>query len=249
MKRFIIVGAAVLLCLSSCSFNMFRPKIESGTEVDNAHPGVAVNSSPVVMKTEPPAVSPYTDASEILCMVRHYSPSSFTKSDMIVQADGRIWCGFYFQNEGTIGADNVLRKTDGSAYEEFTLMDDKWMDAYLTEDAEDDFMLFGETFELGILSQSDLDKLKKYISETDPQSDTKAIGKQDTAAEDYYYTSITVEKNGSPVRMPVHADIGKYSITSSDSNAEKACKLVMNRSADYFKQWESLCEEKMTKDQ
>ena len=98
--------------------------------------------------------------------------------------------------------------------------------------------------------QSDLGhKLKSTISD-DPQSDTKVFGKQDTAAEDHiHYTSITVDKNGSPLRMPVHADIGKYSITSSDSNAEKACKLVMNRSADYFKQWESLCEEKMTKDQ
>lgn len=248
LKRFIIVGAAALLCLSSCSFDIFRPKIESGTEIDNDHPGVAMNSAPVVMKTEPPAVSPYTDASEILCKVRHYRNDSYTKSDLIVQADGRIWCGFYFQNEGTIGADNILRKSDGSEYEEIYLMDDKWMDAYLTEDAEDDFMLFGEMFELGSLSDSDLEQLKKYISSVYADSEMKPYGSQDTQAEDYYYCDITVKKDGDSVRVPVRADIGKYSIKSSDSNAEKACKLVMNSSADYYKQWESLCGENMTKD-
>lgn len=249
MKCFILVGAAAILCLSSCSFGFFRPKIESGTEIENDHPGVALNSSPVVMKTEPPAVSPYTNASEILCKVRHYNSASFTKSDLIVQADGRIWCGFYYQNEGKIGTDNILRKSDGSSFDEIYLMDDKWMDAYLTEDAEDDFMLFGEIFELGSLSESELEKLKKYISSVDTRCSKTAYGKQDDNAADYYYADITVKKGGKAMRLPVHAEIGKYTIISSDQNAEKACKLVMNRSADYYRQWESLCAEKLTADQ
>ena len=245
MKRLMIAGTALILCLSSCAFNPFRPKVESGTEVANAHPEVPVNSSPVVMTTEPPAVSPYTDASEIICKVRHYKTDSYTKSDLIVQADGRIWCGFYFQNEGTIGADNVLRKSDGSSYDNITLMDDKWLDAYVSESAEDDFMLFGEMFELGKLSDTDLNKLKKYIAATDDSKPMKPLGNQDTEAKDYYYADITIEKNGKHKRLPVLAKLGKYSVKSTDSNAEKACSLVMNRSADYYKQWEKLCEEKL----
>lgn len=246
MKRFVIAGAALLLCLASCKLsNPFRPKIESGTAVDEPYNELPANNSPVVMKTEPPAVSPYTNASEILCKIRHYRCGSYTKSDLIVQADGRIWCGFYYQNEGEIGADNILRKSDGSTYDEIVLMDDRWMDAYLSETAEDDFMLFGEMYELGTLSPADLEKLKKLVSSVDTSKKCKPLGNKDTQAKDYYYADITVKKGGESVRMPVLAKLGRYSIKSTDSNADKAFSLVMAPSADYYKQWESLCDEKL----
>lgn len=243
MKRFVIAGAALLICLSSCSF---RPKIESGTTTDEPYYVHTEEHSPVVMKTEPPAVSPYTNASEILCKVRYYNSESFTKSDLIVQADGRIWCGFYFQNEGVIGTDNVLRKSDGSSYEDIYLMDDKWMDAYLSETAEDDFMLFGEMQELGRLSDDDLNRLKKYLLDVDPSKPNKPLGNKDDSAKIFYYADITVNENGKPVRLPVLAKLGRYSVKSTDSNAEKACSLIMDSSKDHYKQWEALCQEKVS---
>lgn len=247
MKRFIIAGTALLLCLSSCSFsNPFRPKIQSGETVDEPYYELPQNNSPVVMKTEPPAVSPYTEASGILCKVRHYNSDSHTKSDLIVQADGSIWCGFYMQNEGVIGSDNILRKSSGSTYDEIYLMDDKWLDAYISETAEDDFLLFGEMYQLGSLSDTDLEKLKEYILSVDASKPKKTVGTQDTAAKDYYYADITVSDNGEAVRLPVLAELGKYTIKSTDSNAEKACAFVMDSSKDYYKQWEELCKEKLS---
>ena len=96
MKRLIIAGTALLMCLTSCSFNPLRPKVQSVIEVDNDHPDTPVNSSPVPLTTEPPAVSPYTEAPEILCKVRHYRKGDCTKSDLFIQED-------------VYGADSIIR--------------------------------------------------------------------------------------------------------------------------------------------
>lgn len=245
MKRLIIAGTALLMCLTSCSFNPLRPKVQSVIEVDNDHPDTPVNSSPVPLTTEPPAVSPYTEAPEILCKVRHYRKGDCTKSDLFIQDDGRVWCGFYYQNEGEILPDNTLSKNNESSKSDVVLMDDKWMDAYLSETAEDDFMLFGDIYELGSLSEKQLDDLKKCISSVEADSGVQASGTKDDNAADYFHTDITVKKDGRSVRMPVHAELGKYIIRSKDKNAEKVHLMVTNRSAYYFKQWESLCEEKL----
>ena len=50
--------------------------------------------------------------SRIIYRERLYNTNSYTKSDLIVQSDGTVWCGFYMHNEGTIDRFNRLWRTN-----------------------------------------------------------------------------------------------------------------------------------------
>lgn len=240
MKKSLIFGAVMLLGLTSCT-SPFVPKKTDGVEIINEHPEVPQNSNPFEPTTDPPAVSIYTGQEPILCKIRRYHTGAIMKSDLIVQADGSVWCGFYEQNEGTIGTDNVLRKSDGTECE-LVLMDDLWLDAFLTETAEDDFMLFGETDKLGTLPPEMLAELINYAINVSPDKAYTGNASADSSVTDYYYADVVSLKSEEKLRVPAMAQLGNSKLMSSDADAKKIIETIMNSS--FYSDWEKLCDEK-----
>ena len=242
MKKALILGAVMLLSVTSCT-SPFVPKKTDGVEIINEHPDEPQNSNPFEPTTDPPAVSIYTEQEPIICKIRRYHTGEMMKSDLIVQADGKVWCGFYEQNVGEIGTDNVLHKSDGIEVD-LVLMDDLWLDAFLTETAEDDFMLFGETFELGKLEPVMLAELINYAAGVSPDKAYKGSVSADSAVTDYYYADVVSLKDDEKVRVPAMAQLGDKQLMTTDADAKKLIEKVME--SQYYTDWEKLCDEKMS---
>lgn len=242
MKKMLILGTMLMLSLTSCT-NPFLPKKTDGVEIVNEHPDEPQNSDPVEPTTDLPAVSIYTDQAPIICKIRHYKTDSIKKSDLIIQSNGMVWCGFYEQEEGKIGTDNILRKSDGTEITDITLIDDQWMDAFLTETAEDDFMLFGETIEMGQLEKETLDELVALSEKVSPDKVYTGKASADSSVTDYYYTDVSALKGDERVRVPVMAKLGDSKLISTDTNAKKIAEIVMD--SQVFDEWEKLCNEKL----
>ena len=234
MRRLWGFSAAVLaVTMTSCAFSE-TPKIQSGSSIENPE---YVPPSAVTENAED-----IDEESRIICKVRHYSPDSYVKSDMIFQADGRIYCGFYMQNEGEISAENVLNAPDGTEQADFRLMDDKWLDACINGNKSDNFALFGETYELGHLNEADTKQLCELISGIDADSGHIICGK---SADGWYHTDFVTEGSDGYVRIRAFADLPQYSDVLDDENAQQAHDIVMNTEADFFQEWEKLCSEHM----
>ena len=231
MRRLWGISAALLaVSVTSCALRE-TPKIQSGSEVENPH---------YVQQT---AVTEHINESKrIICKIRRYSPDSYVKSDMIFQADGRIYCGFYMQNEGDISDKNILKNSEGEEFAEFSLMDDKWLDACLSEDTADDFMLFGEVHELGHLPENELQKLIELISGINAESQHLSGS---SSSDCYYYTDFVAESGGKYERIRAFSELPQYCDKINDENAELAHDMVMNGNADFFQEWEKLCIEHM----
>ena len=131
------------------------------------------------------------------------------------------------QNEGQIGTNNILRKSDGTEEQNFTLMDDLWMDAVLTEDAEDDFMLFGEITQLGTFDSKIMDELKKLAEKVSPDKPYTGTVNAGSSVTDYYYADVCAKNGEEWVRVPVMAEFGSKKLITSDSNAKTIISEVM----------------------
>lgn len=234
MRRLWGFSAAVLAIVMSSCGSSETPKIQSGSAIEN--PDIVTSSAMAENAVH------IDEGKRIICKIRHYSPDSYVKSDMIFQADGRIYCGFYMQNEGNISGENVLKTSDGAELTDFSLMDDKWLDACINSDKNDDFMLFGEMYELGHLNETDTQKLCELISGIDADC-SHTIGTQ--VSDGWYHTDFVTESDKGYVRIRAFADLPQYSDSIDDVNAQQAHEMVMNRDADYFKEWEKLCSEHM----
>lgn len=226
MKKAVLLGTALLLSLSSCS-NPLIPKATGGEEIVYAPANVRTDIKPLEPTTEPPAVPLYGENERIICKIRHYKTDSPEKSVFVVQADGKVWYGTYTQNEGQIGTDNILRKSDGTEEQNFTLMDDLWMDAVLTEDAEDDFMLFGEITQLGTFDSKIMDELKKLAEKVSPDKPYTGTVNAGSSVTDYYYADVCAKNGEEWVRVPVMAEFGSKKLITSDSNAKTIISEVM----------------------
>ncbi|MBR1823276.1 MAG: hypothetical protein IJ779_03465 [Ruminococcus sp.] len=236
MKRVLFLGAALLLSLTSCS-NPFAPKAEGGTEIVNEHPDEPQNSNPFEPTTDPPAVPLYDENDRIICKIRHYSTESNDKSVLVFTSGGMVWSGTYTQNEGKIGADNILRKSDGTEIKDFTLMDDKWMDSVLSADAEDDFMLFGEMKEICQAEASFRDEMRALAEKVSPDKPYTGEITADSSVTDYYYADVCAKDGDSWVRVPVMVKMGDKQLTTTDPNAYSILKMVMDNFA--YEQWMS----------
>lgn len=234
MKRIILIGAAMLLSLFSCS-NPFAKKAIDGTEVVNETPDVPKNPDPYEPTTDPPATPLYGEGDRIICKIRHYNVESNEKSVLVFYADGRVQSGKYIQNEGIIGADNILRKSDGTEIKDFTLMDDKWMDSVLSSDAEDDFVLFGETNDICQAEDVFRDEMKALADKVSPDKGCTGTIDGDDAVSDYYYADVCAKDGDEWVRVPAMVQIGKDKLMTTDKNAAAIVENALNSQA--YKEW------------
>ncbi|MBR6968423.1 MAG: hypothetical protein IKH78_07795 [Ruminococcus sp.] len=177
--------------------------------------------------------------SRVLYRERLYRPDSYTKSDLIIENDGRVWCGFYMHNEGLINESNRLCTKDGQCSGNYQLDDDRWLKAYISETAEDDFMLFGNTCELGILSETQLTRLRELTENADTGTapDVKTASEAEDVPDMQEYLFADIVTGGRIFR--ISETTRRYSSCSADKNASEALTLV--RSGDFYVRWRELC--------
>ncbi len=106
--------------------------------------------------------------STIIYREKLYNINSDIKSDLFIQSDGRVWCGFYENEEGTIDRFNRLWTSDTKYSSSYQLQDDLWLSSVLTESTEDDFMPFDDIKELASLDENKLDNISSVIGSIDP---------------------------------------------------------------------------------
>ena len=192
-----------------------------------------------IVNTAVPVTEINNTGSCVLYRERLYRPDSYTKSDLVIENDGRVWCGFYMHNEGLIDSFNRLHTRDDKISESYQLDDDRWLNAYISETRDDDFMLFGDTYELGTLSEAQLSALRKLTENTDPCSTltVKTIPESENAPEMQEYLFADIVTGGRVCRTLEETQ--RYSSRLIDDNASEAVSSV--RSEDFYKKWRELC--------
>ena len=179
--------------------------------------------------------------SRIIYRERLYNINSYTKSDLIVQSDGTVWCGFYMHNEGTIDRFNRLWLSDEEYSDLYELDDDKWLKSVLTETDEDDFMLVGDIVKLGTLGDDEIQKLNTLVSAADPLS---ACNIRKASAEEAEPEVIETEYSFADLVVKneiyrVYAYTQSYERTVQDDSANEALKLV--QASPLYAEWREKC--------
>lgn len=248
MKRLAALAICSLLFTTGCSaFSKNKgpdvEPIQSVFEIDTP----ATTTSPAPTSPEEDS---YGEVTHVLYRERIYDPDSYTKSNLIVQADGTVWCGFYMHNEGTIDKNNLLWDSDGNFTDKYELDDDRWLAATVTRTKSDDFALFGDTTKLGKLSDDELAKLTEYISGTDTGSDydvwtPKTFNDLPEYDEpEYFFTDLVIwDEDGTADICRTYIFTQWYEKTLDDQNALSAMELVRN--TEYYKQWKEICATKI----
>lgn len=189
----------------------------------------------ITQSSETPTDS--SSKSRIIYRERIYNISSYTKSDLFIEDNGRIWCGFYMHNEGQIDRYNRLCKDNDNAVEDYQLDDDVWLAAYLSDTKDDDFMLFGETFDFNSLSGEKLSALCDSIAAVDTSSacDVSTIDNVSDTVNEYVFTDLIID--GEICRSYVNTQ--GFVSAIQDKNANAAMELVHD--LPEYKQWRELC--------
>lgn len=191
------------------------------------------------------SADPSSAESRIIYRERLYNTDSNTKSNLIVQSDGTVWCGFYSKEEGSIDRFNRLW-TSETDYENFyELADDKWLKSILTETKDDDFKLFKDTEGFEALSGESLEKLCSLVESSDPFSACNIRKASEAEA-----APAVLETEYSFVDLICSGEIYRvYEYTQStekvvqDSDASAAVELV--HSCAFYNEWKELCREKL----
>ena len=237
MKRLFTaaLSAIMLIGCGSRSENSSAPIVEteqSVTEIENTNISSAAPKS--------------SAASRIIYREKLYNIDSYTKSDLIIQSDGRVWCGFYMHNEGTIDKFNRLWTTEKDFETPYRLDDDVWLDSVLSETKDDDFMLFGDIFELDRLSDEQLDKISSLIEDTDPFSASNVFkAPEDSADPDVIeteYSFIDLIIGDKVCRAYEYTQL--YSSMVQDENASEVIDLI--HSYSFYDDWREKCSENIT---
>ena len=203
---------------------------------------------------QPPTKQSFTDAvnpnisqnskdteEHIIYRERLYHTDSYTKSDLIIEDSGRVWCGFYMHNEGDI--DRFCRLwTSGKEYTDFfELDDDRWLRAVLSPADSDDFMLFGDTFELGSIEGEQLSELSALIADTDlfctVSAHTEPVNGEAPAELEKEYDFIDLIVDNEILRAYEYTQ--SHTLTAKDENASAAIELV--HSCAFYKDWREKC--------
>jgi hypothetical protein len=184
-------------------------------------------------------------ASTIIYREKLYNIYSDIKSDLIIQSDGRVWCGFYTNDEGSIDRFNRLWTDDKEYLSSYQLQDDLWLDTVLTETKKDDFMPFDDIIELAKLDDSELEKLTSLIGSIDPYSASSVY----TASENAAAPDI-IETEYSFIDMIIGSNICRaYEYTQSyqsmiqDETAAEVIDLIHGN--DYYSEWREKCSENL----
>ena len=225
--------AVLLFSQTSCSFSSKPKKIQSGMEIENENFSEAKENETVSDFEKQP----------IICRIRHCLTDTFVRSDLIFQEDGRVYCGFYLMNESVFKENNEFIGSDGEVNKDFRFMDDDWLESCINDEPDDDFMLFGEMFELGTMPDAELEKLTELIGSIDLNSCFSTEDNIETQDKnDCYYTDFVVSDNGTSSVLRAFAELPSYSFAIDDSSAIQAYDIVMNQDSDFFQKWEELCE-------
>ena len=232
MKRLTAAALSAIL-LAGCSSGR-----QSSADTRSAAPPLP---SPAELTVPTTSAESSSAESRIIYRERLYNINSYTKSNLIVQSDGTIWCGFYMHNEGTIDRFNRLWISDEEYVEKYQLDDDRWLASVLTETKEDDFMLFGDYERLGELSAGDIQKLNTLVAEADPYSACNvmvaSLDEAPPAEIETEYSFVDLVVRNAPYR--VYAYTQSYESKVQDSAADEAVKLV--QSSDIYAQWREKC--------
>ena len=140
-------------------------------------------------------------------------------------------------NEGKIDQHNRLCKDNDTVEENYQLDDDVWLAAYLSETKDDDFMLFGDTYDFNSLSEETLSALYDNIAAVDSSSayDNRTIDNVSDTVNEYVFTDLIID--GEICRSYVNTQ-GFVSVIQ-DKNANAAIEQV--HALPEYKQWRELC--------
>lgn len=178
------------------------------------------------------------EKSSIIYRERLYSADSYTKSDLIIQSDGKVWCGFYMHNEGTIDQNGDLWTSDNECLTDYKLDDDRWLESQLSETSDDDFMLFGDTFDLAQLEGDDLSLLTESVSQCEPLSTYKETElSPGGGTDDGEVNTVDLIIGGKICRVYMSAD----AYTSHTQDPHGCAAVVLVHSSDYYERWRELC--------
>ena len=202
-----------------------------------------------VIKTEvandPSSAPKKIAASTIIYREKLYNINSDIKSDLIIQSDGRVWCGFYMSEEGTIDKFNRLWTSDTEYTSNYQLEDDIWFDSVLTGNAKEAKMPFSNITELAALDDNELEELHSLIGGIDPFSARSIY----TASEAAFDPDI-IETEYSFIDLVIGSDICRaYEYTQSyksmiqDETASEVIDLIHSRS--YYSEWRNKCSEEL----
>ena len=232
MKRLAAAAFATIMLLGCASNSKGTDSsnnklIQSVTEIENPSISHTTESS--------------SDDSRIIYRERIYNTDSYTKSDFFIESDGRVWCGFYMHNEGSIDELNRLWTKDGKYSENYQLDDDEWLAAVLSETKDDDFMLFGEIYDFESMSGEKLSALSENIAAVDTSSECDVqINENVTGTEkEYVFTDMVI--GGEICRCYVNTE-GYVSIIQ-DEKANAAIEQV--HSMPEYEQWRELCKKQL----
>lgn len=227
MKR-LAAAALTALMLTGCA---------DDKQSDGSHDLTKQSATEIEITQETENTTGSSTKSRIIYRERIYNTDSYTKSDLLIEENGRIWCGFYMHNEGKIDQLNRLWKDNDTFEEDYKLDDDEWLAAYLSDTKDDDFMLFGDTYDLNSLSGESLSVLSDSISAVDTSSacDTQTIENVSSTEKEYVFTDLIID--GEICRSYVNTQ-GFVSVIQ-DKNANAAIEMV--HALPEYKQWRELC--------
>jgi len=174
-----------------------------------------------------------------------YNINSDIKSDLFIQSDGRVWCGFYMNEEGTIDRFNRLWTSETDYSSSYQLLDDLWLSSVLTETKEDDFMPFDDIRELAALDDTKLESISSIISSIDPYSASSVYTTPETAA-----APDVIETSYSFIDFVIGSDICRaYEYTQSyesmiqDEKASDVIDFVHRQS--FYSDWREKCSQNL----
>ena len=191
------------------------------------------------------SADPSSAESRIIYRERLYNTDSSTKSNLIVQSDGTVWCGFYSKEEGTIDRFNRLWTSETDYENFFELDDDRWLKAILTETKDDDFLLFKDTEGFEALSGESLEKLNSLVESSDPFSacnvKTASEAEAAPAVLETEYSFVDLICSGEIYRVYEYTQSTEKIV--QDDSASEAVELV--HSCAFYNEWKELCREKL----
>ena len=161
MKRLVTAALSAIMLIGCVSRSS-----ENESEIPQTEPSVTSTEAANNTSSAPKKLA----ASSIIYREKLYNINSDIISDLFIQSDGRVWCGFYMNEEGTIDRFNRLWTSETDYSSSYQLLDDLWLSSVLTETKEDDFMPFDDIRELAALDDTKVDNISSIIGGTDPFS-------------------------------------------------------------------------------
>ena len=236
MKRLVTAALSAIMLISCVSRSS-----ESESEMPPSDQSVIETE---VANNKSSAPKKFAESS-IIYREKLYNINSDIKSDLIIQSDGRVWCGFYTNEEGTIDKFNRLWTSDAEYLSSYQLVDDLWLDSVLTETTEDNFMPFGDITELAALDDNELEELSSVIGSIDPYSASNVYTASEAAADpdiiDTEYNFIDLVIGSNICRAYEYTQ--SYRSMIQDEKAAAVIDLI--HSKDYYSEWRKKCSEEL----